>query len=601
MLSPNNPVQIAKEIAASAVPKRYILRSPNLNVLHSKMTLATPEIHSVSEAQALISATPIHLPISHDIEQDEDSLLSPVHQSLRAEQNVLHVSSDIDQSQKVFTAQPPYFITYGCHGEKSSKPKEVAKKFIDDIKKEISQGRTPPEFVLILGDNYYDFGIDKPDSNDFSALNMELFGELTKLNIPCFFILGNHDENLHRLNKFAPFTPKGIAQGLNQVAHSYLTTSKYTTAQLKELFGMESLKDKQDTIELELKNLPLFNMPNRYYSLDLGNTEVFCIDSNTYVRDYFEYQACKKNQLPIDPNNQAVWLERESARAKKEGKHLIFAQHHPLITPGKRAETTDSDVYLDLPDQPLSPTARELAEQKFPGLMKLCYSDLLKSIYEAQRLQPDAIIHAHDHNMYHIFRPISEKQPIAIKQYCFGGGGGHIQERYQCAALQSELGCHVDRHGVGEIVCDDKLKIRIHSTCDRFHIEFTSDRKEPTRTYIGSLEEQNEVKRFTNCIRSAIDEYFKKGLNGQAKGKNRAHDIWAYLCNKQADSLAQTVVTVTERAFKQYNMKPKVLSLMNLINEKLSQEYKTKYPKGVTLKEFAEPYLAIKNERWLKL
>lgn len=565
----------ALDMAKKAVPKRYILRSPELNLLRRKREEESAPKHLVATTQQLLKASHESTSVL-DISQSETTVLPPPSAQLRN-------SAEQEQPKSNAKEEPPYFLAFGCHGESPKPfmdypPKRVADKFINDLKKIREKKGKLPAFVLILGDNFYDNGVDSPDSKAFKEIFEYLYGELAALGIPCIVILGNHDENLHRGNVIST-QARGIAQGINQVAHTYLLENA------ENLYGMNS---SSPTIDLQLSELPLWNMPNRFYSLDFVNTEIFCIDTNTYVKDYFEYLACVTTGKPIDPNNQAVWLERESKRAKAEGKHVLFAQHHPLLTPGKRFEDADSYVYFNIPQDPLSPEALKLAERYFPGISKgekFSFSDLLKKVYELQKLQPDAIMHAHDHNMYYINRPGTETDPMTIRQFCFGGGGGSIQQRKYFGGIQDYLGCHIDHHGIGKVVCDKELLFSMQTTNDKYHVEFTLKNKYPRRHYTReNSSELKQVEDFCIAVKRAINAYFKKG-GGGVKGIARAHDVWAYISNSKADSLAKTVLTVKERMLQDYHAAPKSGSLITYLNQELLLAYKVQ-----SLQEFAAQF-----------
>lgn len=269
------------------------------------------------------------------------------------------------------------FFVFGCQGNKSKAQKEVAR-LLEEIARDPSH---KPDFILILGDNFYDWGVGSADDKAFRTHFDEIYGELAKLGIPCFVTLGNHDANLHSLNTFV--SEKGISRSLHQVAHSYRGDDDYeTTADKVQLYANE---------KLILEKLPLWNMPARAYSLVKGNTQIFCIDSNTYVNDYLEYLE-KGEATP--PHNQARWLAEEVKKAKAEGRQMILALHHPLFTTGSRAEHSDIKNYFATKEE------KDKLFRHFPHLNeKYSYNYFLKECFAEQEMEFDQVVAAHDHNM----------------------------------------------------------------------------------------------------------------------------------------------------------------------------------------------------------
>ena len=450
----------------------------------------------------------------------------------------------------------PRFYTFGCQGGAAAQ-KEVA----ELIKKIQNDPTHKPDFILILGDNFYDYGVDSADSPDFISKFDEIY---KKLGIPCFVILGNHDENLHKLGMMV--TEKGLTRGMHQVAHSYLPEGNYV-----------SIKSKQDLYsqsELELSKLPTWNMPSRFYSIIDGNTQIFCLDSNTYVHDYLE------SHFNNDPNNQANWLAVEMLKAKQAGRRVQVAMHHPPFTPGYRAYDCDVDIYLTKSDIVLAQNQLKL-EGKIP------YNYYLKAAFDKQELQFDTIFTAHDHAMYY----------YNDGHYCqltSGGGGGKTQSR-QYFAEQDNMGCYLKNHGVTEVVCPDDVKkpaeLTLYTTKNKI-LKFNTQSNKPLQSFNNewSLQEKNEVLDLIAIIEKSIKKYlsfldqrqsdksgffFKTNLSHGGDGVNRAHDLWAYISKPEVDDLKTMMEKVDDiMEWKRNWTNPTEHSLITILSKEIYQFYK---------------------------
>lgn len=104
-------------------------------------------------------------------------------------------------------------------------------------------------------------------------------------------------------------------QILDEIEKSGYLRKQYKSPQeLLQLFkqGILNINDLQD-----------FNMPHRFYGLDVGNTRIFCLDSNFLVQEFLEYMSDEKKE-PTNPNhkNQIEWLLEKFTEAKNAGYDL---------------------------------------------------------------------------------------------------------------------------------------------------------------------------------------------------------------------------------------------------------------------------------------
>ncbi len=244
------------------------------------------------------------------------------------------------------------FFVLGCQG------KAAAQEKVAQLMNQIAAyPDNKPDFILLLGDNFYDYGVADSNDDDFDTYFYRMYADHENVphiaGIPCFVILGNHDENIHKKSFLEP--EHGIKRGMHQVAHTY-NTDKY--GETIEKFWLYASHQQGETA-LDLDTLQPWNMPSRAYSLIFENDQLFCIDSNTYIKEYFEYFA-KGDKTEL--SNQARWLAEEMQKALQAGRNVMLAQHHPLITPGKRALEADSILYFSI-DELMKETDRALANE----------------------------------------------------------------------------------------------------------------------------------------------------------------------------------------------------------------------------------------------
>lgn len=501
----------------------------------------------------------------------------------------------------VAAAQPSQikFLTIGCQGNGKK-----AQQAVSDLMLEISKHPyEKPDFILILGDNFYDWGINSPQDADVENHFNHIFAKFKKMGIPCFVILGNHDENFHKFGKLQ--SEQGVKRALHQVAISYLPDSTYPNTEAKKtLYSQENLV---------LDQLPLWNMPHRFYSLIKGDTEIFCIDSNTYVNDYLEYLT-KKEETP--DSNQAKWLVQQLNQAKRDGRKTILAMHHPIATPGKRAYHNDMGQYF-------SKQEKLAVKQHFNLDHNVSYNTLLKACFAEQGLNFDLFLAAHDHAIYYYNN--NEVQPVLpnneikasvsssmqnlerkindykVCQVTSGGGGGSLQNRVYFDEQQN-MGCYYKKHGLVAVRRTDAgFNISICPLDKKNQLEFSHTSLDALRIYPNRLsaEECARIKRLCETVNRAINTYFKFLASEQKKSKgefftktpvkgnishgfdgvNRVHELWAYINNHEADDYLTTLNEIYHKArwdqtfVKKFFTHPSDHSFIITLEKELSKEY----------------------------
>jgi hypothetical protein len=333
--------------------------------------------------------------------------------------------------------EPLTFYVFGCGGDGSENQKTVARMLND-----IAAQNMPPHFCIMLGDNFYDNGLDTPDDPGFKEKFDNVYHRADYpfiADLPYFVIMGNHDHNLH--GNFSLYAPPGKKQGktefkkiASQVQHTFIHDKENVYAQDK----------------IDLLKLPRWNMPSHFYKVIWKNIEMFFIDSNTYVKDFLAMSG-------TDPNNQASWLQ-ENAQNPDTIK-LIF-MHHPLITVGRRAFKNQYDTQFYLSEDDLKALATQHNINVHEG-----YNAILRQVLLIkQQLVFDTVFSAHDHVMsYHLDRT-AEK--INLCQITAGGGGGSLQDR--CSAqLWEKMPFFSKSHGFVNVTvhpekADKKIQFDFH-------------------------------------------------------------------------------------------------------------------------------------------
>jgi hypothetical protein len=471
------------------------------------------------------------------------------------------------------------FFVLGCLGNAKSSQAKVAT-FMNSLAKE-----EKPDFILILGDNFYDWGVDSPLDFTFTSHFYNVYTNEAKVphiaNIPCFVILGNHDENLHHAKlKFQE--EAGIPRGMHQVAHSYVgqRDSEYPTIESKiNLYA-------RDTLDVD--HLPSWNMPSRFYSLVIQDTQLFCIDSNTYVKDFLnDYQSLLKP-------NQAIWLKENVDKAYRESKKIILALHHPPMVLNKRS--SQSDVHLYLTDEEIK-KVKNIFRISEKDIAHISYNELIRKVLLTQNIAFNLILSAHDHAIYYFNNLNSRLSDYPICQVTTGGGGGTLQERLAFSD-HVHLGCYLEQHGFTEIIApfnNDKISFNIYTPTSQ--LKFNNNSCTSIRAFPKKIDEREikAIQTLCDIVSSALNDYFQllnatqkkdsrkflsksflkeKNLRYKQDDVKRAHKIWAYINHAQADDLLTTVNKICEiLKGKGVSKNPLEESFKTILNKKLSEHY----------------------------
>lgn len=440
------------------------------------------------------------------------------------------------------------FFAVACLGHTKSSQAKVAA-LMNSLAK-----NKKPDFILILGDNFNAWGMKTPHDFIFTSHFYNVYTNEAKVpyiaNTPCFVIKG----------------PTQSASGceLNQIAHSYLgrADSLYPTIDSKiNLYAKEFL---------DLDQLPSWNMPSRFYSLKTKDTQLFCIDSTTYISDFIH--ANKKPGL-----NQTVWLKEEVENAYREHKKTILALYHPAIILTKLTKHAyQSALQFYLTDDEIRET-QKLLQLSDRTISHLTYNELIKKIFTAQKLTFNLTLSAHDHALYY-FNNMNAKDTHPLCQLTSGGGGGdhkliQLTEKAK-GQVYEQLGFFLEQHGFTEIISPDQNnKILFNIYTPNASLKFDNQSCVPLRTFPEEMKasEREAIQIFCAAVDAALNEYFqllnvnesaannsetflgkqyfnqkkiKKTYHRRPVDVRRAYKVWTYLCQAKVDDLQTTVHTI---------------------------------------------------------
>ena len=242
------------------------------------------------------------------------------------------------------------------------------------------------------------------------------------------------------------------------------------------------------------------------------NTQIFCLDSNTFLGDFYNYRNNIGGQYP----NQAKWLVEEYQKARDNHRQVFIAQHHPLSTDGKRSnpDNFDSRHYYSNED------IRKF--NAYLGTRTYSFNQLLAAAFKHLEIFPDLVCVAHDHFIRYEndtelkndkkITPIKPKQPT-FRQLTAGGGGGELQHRVRLDAYPN-VACHFSQHGFGLFTIDTRASLGF--TLDIFttkglHLRFNEASSLPV--CIPSPDSATEA--FKIEIRERCDQYLRRLQDNQ--------------------------------------------------------------------------------------
>lgn len=396
--------------------------------------------------------------------------------------------------------EPLYFFVLGCQGEEGVRQNDVAR-----IMNEVAEQKRP-SFILFLGDNIYGGAVQSTQDERFNSRFHNVYNLKELAPIPGLLILGNHDANLENStyysNRFFFNLP-----GINYIVNPYTTgknVEKFEVAHTYLHKGAEFYKNNA----LPIHEMPKWNMPYYYSSYHFvgTNTQLFCLNSNSYVNDFIRYlSADNMTDNSEDTENQTVWFDAGFFEAKKSGRTTLVATHNPLITSSKRAlpEKYDAHLYLSSKQiQQMNYVLKIMASGKFTQeklhsilketdtdintkvgkmLTNGSYADMLYACFKIQGIKPDIVFAAHDHDL--VYNCSNE-----LCQVISGAGGSTNLMRKHTDKHHATEGCFISEPGFVAVTCNSthptpSILFDFHTTNNQ-HLQFTNASHEPTQSSV---------------------------------------------------------------------------------------------------------------------
>jgi predicted MPP superfamily phosphohydrolase len=350
------------------------------------------------------------------------------------------------------TKQSRYLLT-GCGGDGGAGQKNVAEAIYQRIREESqTKPESKPDYLFLLGDNFYDNGVDSPESSAFRTKFIDIYNKLfCDFGIKVIAILGNHDLNLSEASRYTADEKKGRHIGLNQRARSLLP--EHSSQTLDERFKLLQGKAEQQPVKLQQRDLPTFFMPWNFFGIHTAdNKAIFCLDSNMLCEDALFYLAQQTSSDPLANPNQLAWLIDNYKIAKEAGKDIIFLTHHPVMHDSHQRH--DTNHYL-------TPNQIQLLAQLL-GTTNISHSHLLKTIFERYGLE-GVFFNAHNH-----FMEIFDNQKNI--QFTLGGGGGALQKR-RSFVEHPTVKCHYDDFGYAILADETVILQPLSAPAVTYHVK----------------------------------------------------------------------------------------------------------------------------------
>lgn len=244
------------------------------------------------------------------------------------------------------TSEPEVrFVVMGDTGEGNTAQHEVA----DAI--EATCASLGCDFVILLGDNIYDSGVDGLDDPQWESKFEAPYRDLA---LPFYAVLGNHDYG-GVLGPCPLCTEQG---GLGNEWHKGPIEVAYTTRSEK------------------------WTMPATHYTFRMGNVGFVMLDTNSILWDNTEH------------GDQRAWFPGAVASLRAEGAEwIIAAGHHPYLSNGRHGNAGNYESI-------------EVGGVEVPNPVPILAGNTVRDFFENVACEEiDVLLAGHDHNRQWIDEP----------------------------------------------------------------------------------------------------------------------------------------------------------------------------------------------------
>ena len=423
------------------------------------------------------------------------------------------------------------FFVFGCAGgDASDAQRRVAKL--------ISEADEKPDFIFMLGDNFYDYGVDKEDDPVFKVHE----GVYTICGVPCFIIPGNHDHNIWRngtkhgevnenkinaqkkhsylddKGKVDPEKVKLLQQSEFDLANKFPWIMPHRYFELRHEW-QKQIKGAEDELASQEQKQKLKEEKLSTYKVSNGNVELFGIDSNTYLKEYVALMMRREKDAKDGTEskdqqestvNQAQWLE---SVAKNPDTIKFLCAHHPLHTSGKRSAEGGGDQTHYVSD----PHLEWLEKNGFAGN----HNDKLRKVLAKQGLKFKVAFGAHDH-FQEYYVDVENDLTVVVA----GGGGGKPQPQVDFEEPEKRPYCETE-YGYTDVTVDPDNKE--HPVV----IGFNNVNKIRRQFYPGSTlahrekeEKDADIILLRQAVLESCDEFFKGDKDKKPKPEVGYLEVW---------------------------------------------------------------------------
>ncbi len=366
---------------------------------------------------------------------------------------------------------PIKIIALGCQGEGNDAQRETAKLMNTAVSEMIARGETPPVLAIYAGDNLYNRGTSDPLDGKFNTHHKNIYYDplLPAINpLPSIVTIGNHDENYDEIAKIPAslnMVSQGEVVGINQTAHHYLDNSQDSEDIDATLLEREKMIEARTQLfmqaEIHISQLGKWVMPYYFYSLILGNTQIFILNSNDLPK-HFLLSVTKQTKDgfnfhdgPADAKrvNQFEWFLKEYQAAIAADRQIFIVEHIPQVVCGKRSFRKKFDATHFLTSNEIRDMNTQLKHLNPDHVYTESYNDLKVCIYRQFNISPHLFICAHEHFLSWLNQYKLADGTLMAPQFTAGGGGGKLQHR-ESFRNHPFVGMQQSHHGFGIIECN---------------------------------------------------------------------------------------------------------------------------------------------------
>lgn len=386
------------------------------------------------------------------------------------------------------------FIVFGCQGHGDEAQKKTAALMADKGVK----------LAFGAGDNFYDYGIDSPISN----VVHERFHAVMPPDIKCIMAGGNHDRRMLNAAKslysqYIRWQTQGDDPFYNQIAITYHSSDEEEHHRVVALYQQE---------KIHVDDLMSWTMTAANSSWIIHNTQIFVLDSSTYLGAYLDYLNRENEFLDgrqSDWSNPAAWFQKNYQEAMAKGRQVLLLWHHPIINIGKRdfPDEYDTEHYINAAG--IRHLCRHLAKRNPAFTATDSLGALLLAVLQDQNIMPFYLFNAHEHLLSNTHLVVNAENPQLLRQFTSGGGSGDLHPRVSLRNHPA-VGFNEQDSGFVVVTCNARntssIKLTVH-TLGGLKLCFD----ESSQFAIVENHPDQSVMMLRNAVLAACNQFFEDG------------------------------------------------------------------------------------------